>query len=154
MRRIVNRNTTLHEANKKASVKYTPCDISVFKSGSWSARYLQFGEWCEPSCVSLSFDHISSKINGSGSDEVGAYTISGSYSKEEGRMLLIKRYQLGTGDPTGNLGHRVLIRLVWNPEICQFEGHWYVRTNVYCGADQFELKFNDESKIWISSTPQ
>jgi hypothetical protein len=69
-------------------------------------------------------------------------------------MLLIKRYQLGTGDPTGNLGHRVLIRLAWNPEICQFEGHWYVRTKVYCGMDQFELKFNDDTKIWVSSTPQ
>jgi hypothetical protein len=154
MRRIANRNTVILEEKKKNSKKYTPLDMSVFKSGSWSTRYLQFGVWFGPDCVSLSFDLTSFKINGSGADDVGTYTINGSYSIEDGRMILIKKYQLGTGDPSGNLGHRVLIRLAWNPETCQFEGNWYVRTKLYCGLDKFELKFNEPPKLWMSSTAQ
>jgi hypothetical protein len=153
IRRVIHRNTILHETTKKSSIKYTPFDINVFKSGTWSARYLQFGVWSEPKCVSLSFNYDSCKINGSGADDIGTYTIDGSYSKGDGRMVLVKRYQLGTGDPEGNLGHRVFIRLLWNPETCQFEGPWYIRTKSYCGMDRFELRFNDEKKIWTTSTP-
>jgi hypothetical protein len=46
-------------------------------------------------------------------------------------MDLIKKYQLGIGDPSRNLGPEVTIQLAWN--FCQFEGQWCVKTKTYCG---------------------
>lgn len=125
-----------------------PCEESVFQSGSWSARYLQLETWHGPSCYSLSFDPISFKITGSGSDDIGTFAISGAYAKETGRILLIKTYQLGTGEPSKNFGQRVWIRLTWNETNSQFEGTWLVRTRNYSGKDRFELKYHAEGQVW------
>ena len=125
-----------------------PCDECVFQSGSWFARYLQSGTWHGPNCYSLSFDSSSFKITGSGTDDGGTFSISGAYSKETGRILLIKAYQLDTGDPSKNFGQRVWIRLAWNEKSSQFEGKWCVRTKIYCGRDQFELKYHTDGQVW------
>lgn len=138
------RNASFLETRKTAK----PCDESVFRSGSWFARYLHSETWHGPSCYSLAFDSSSFKITGSGSDDVGTFSISGAYSKETGRILLIKAYQLGTGDSKTNFGQRVWIRLVWNEESSQFEGKWFVRTRIYCGKGRFELKYHAEGQAW------
>jgi hypothetical protein len=150
--RSLQRNITSIEATKNRSSVYASCDIAIFKSGYWSSRYFQFGAWHGPDSFLLSFEAISFKVTGYGSDEVGTFTINGNYSNKTGRMNLIKKYQLGTGDPTGNLGHQVTIQLAWNAKTCQFEGKWCVRTKSYYGKDKFELKFNKESEIWAVFT--
>ncbi|CAF4295133.1 unnamed protein product, partial [Adineta steineri] len=70
------------------------------------------------------------------------FTINGIYSHETSRLGLSKKYQLGTGNKTENLGHTVTIQLTWNKTSNQFEGKWYVQTNKYRGNDKFQLKFD------------
>jgi hypothetical protein len=120
----------------------------VFQSGSWFARYLHAGTWHGPSCYSLIFDSLSFKITGSGSDDVGTFAIAGAYAKETGRILLIKTYQMDTGDCSKNFGQRVWIRLAWNQKSSQFEGKWFVRSKIFCGKGRFELKYHPEAQVW------
>jgi len=80
------------------------------------------------------------KVTGSGTDDVGTFTIDGTYSVETHRMDLIKQYQIGTGNPLENFGHQVTIQLTWNAVNHQFEGTCYVQTSTYRGEDKFELK--------------
>ena len=81
------------------------------------------------------------KVTGSGSDDIGTFTIDGTYSVKTRRIGLTKKYQVGTGNPSENLGHQVTIQLTWNAQNNQFEGKWYVQTSKYHGEDKFELKF-------------
>ncbi len=116
-------------------------DISIFKSGYWQSRYFQYRRWHGPCRFSLSFESGSMKVTGSGSDDVGTFTIDGIYSIETSRLALTKKYQAGTGNRSENLGHQVTIQLTWNAQNDQFEGKWYVQTSKYHGEDKFELKF-------------
>jgi hypothetical protein len=140
-------NATLSKATKQKGNKHASYDISLFKSGFWSSRYLQFGVWYGPHSFSLSFDSHSFKVTGFGSDDVGAFTIDGTYSNKTGQMSLVKKHQSGTGNPSKDLGHQVTIQLAWNSKTLQFEGKWYVQTKTYRGEDKFELKFNEEPQI-------
>lgn len=117
-------------------------DISIFKSGYWKSRYFQYGRWHDPCRFSLSFEGGSMKVTGSGSDDVGKFTIDGAYSMETSRLALTKRYQRGSGNLSENLGHHVTIQLTWNAQYSRFEGQWYVETSKYHGEDKFELKFD------------
>ncbi len=128
---------------------YKPYDISAFQSGIWSSRYFQYGKWHGPYQFSLSFDPQSEKVTGSGSDDVGTFTVDGIYSAETGRLGLTKSYQSGTGHRLENLGHQVTIQLTWNAQNNQFEGKWYVQTNKYYGEDKFELKFDENNSKTI-----
>ncbi len=83
----------------------------MFKSGYWNSRYFQYGEWHGPCRFPLIFDGHSMKITGSGSDDVGEFTIDGIYSTETSRIGLTKKYQAGTGNRSENLGHQVTIQL-------------------------------------------
>lgn len=118
----------------------------MFESGYWTSRYYQHDKWHEPYELSLSFDHQAFTITGSGSDNVGTYTVDGVYSPQSRRIGLTKVYQLGTGNKLENLGHTVTIQLEWNWNHHQFEGKWYVRTKLFQGEDTFELKFGKTSK--------
>jgi hypothetical protein len=80
------------------------------------------------------------KFTGSGSDDVGSFTIDGIYSIETRRIGLTKQYQRGTGNPSKNYGHPVTIQLTWNAHSLQFEGKYYAVTLEY-NEDKFELKF-------------
>ncbi|CAF1373449.1 unnamed protein product [Rotaria sordida] len=117
-------------------------DTSIFKSGYWKSQYYQYGKWHGPYQFSLSFDPQSMIITGSGSDDIGTFTIDGIYSVETRRIGLTKTYTRGTGNQLENLGHQVIIQLTWNAQNNQFEGKWYVRTSKYHGEDKFELKLN------------
>jgi hypothetical protein len=128
--------------NRK-SKKHDLYDITVFKSGIWSSRYLQCGIWHGPNYFSLLFDFQSFKVAGSGSDNIGRFIIDGTYSIKTGRMGLIKIYQLGTG----NREHQIIIQLIWNPETYQFEGKSYVRTKTYREENRFELKFTRQQQL-------
>jgi len=97
-----------------------PQDITHFKSDLWSSRYSKLRLWHGPDSFSLSFDPQSFKVTGFGSDDVGKFTIDETYSDETNRMGLIKKYQLGTNDPSRNLEHEVTIQLAWNSKTCQF----------------------------------
>lgn len=81
-------------------------------------------------------------VNGSGCDDVGEFTIDGTFSDHTQRMGLTKYYKKGTGDPSQNLGHSVDIQVSFNPQWNRFEGRWYVQTKKYHGEDEFELKFD------------
>ena len=117
-------------------------DISIFKSGYWKSQYFQYGKWQGPCLFSISFESGSMKVTGSGSDDVGTFTINGIYSIETSRLALTKTYRAGTGNRSENLGHQVTIQLTWNAQNDQFEGKWYVQTSKYNGEDKFELKFD------------
>jgi hypothetical protein len=86
------------------------------------------------------------KITGSGADDVGTFTIDGTYSVETRRIGLTKQYQAGNGNRSENLGHQVTIQLTWHSDNHQFEGKWYVTTNKYRGEDKFELKFDGQEQ--------
>ncbi|CAF5025602.1 unnamed protein product, partial [Rotaria sp. Silwood1] len=62
------------------------------------------------------------KVTGSGSDDVGVFTIDGIYSFDTNRIGLTKTYQLDTGDRSENLGHQVIIQLTWNAQNRHFNG--------------------------------
>lgn len=113
-----------------------------FQSGFWESCYFQYGKWRGPYAFLVFFDDQQLKITGSGSDDVGEFTMDGIYSLGTCRICLTKIYKEGTGDPSQNLGHTVIIQLEWNSEERQFDGHWYVKTNKYNGKDRFELKFD------------
>jgi hypothetical protein len=120
-----------------------------FQSGIWSSRYYQYLEWHGPSQLSLTFDSESSKITGSGSDDVGTFTVDGIYSKRTSRIGLKKIYQLGTGNRSENFGHQVILQLEWNVENHQFEGKWYVHTKTYQGVDKFQLHYQNHLDLLV-----
>lgn len=95
----------------------------------------------------MSFHEERNLVEGSGTDDVGPFTIVGIYSTRTLRMGLKKIYRAGTGNRSENLGHIVTIHLKWNSNTNQFEGKWYVQTNVYHGENRCELKFNSTRGI-------
>jgi hypothetical protein len=121
-------------------------DLNQFESGFWSSRYYQYDIWHGPHRLMLLFDPETWKVKGSGSDDVGSYTIDGFYSMKTNRMGLTKTYQRGTGDPQQNLGHNVTIQMTWNSTQHLFEGKWFVQTNKYSGENKFELKLEKSHK--------
>jgi hypothetical protein len=84
------------------------------------------------------------KVTGWGSDNIGTFSIDSNYSVKTNRSGLTKIYQSGTGNPSENLGHEMIIQLIWNEKNHQFEGKWYVQTSKYRGKDKFELKFTEQ----------
>ncbi|CAF3595305.1 unnamed protein product [Adineta steineri] len=118
-----------------------------FQSGTWSGQYYQYGGWHGPYRCSLSFNSQLMNVSGSGVDDIGSFTIDGTYSNETHRIGLTKQYQLGTGDPSQNLGHQVIIQLTWNEKNNQFEGKWYVQTKKYHGDGKFQLKLDEQQQL-------
>ncbi len=114
--------------------------VNPFQSGVWLSRYFQYETWHGPYSFPLSFYSQSKKIKGSGSDDVGIFTIDGTFSTETNQMNLIKTYQIETGDRKQNLGHQVTIQLTWNAQSRQFEGKWHVRISTYEDKGEFQLK--------------
>lgn len=145
------KNPAFVNVKNTEQLKQESYDVNVFQSGVWSSQYFQYGSWHGPHEFLLSFDSQSMKIIGSGSDDVGEFTIDGIYSNQTYRVGLTKQYQAGTGNPFENLGHQVIIQLTWNVENYRFEGKWYVQTNKFYGEDKFELKFEGERKQSINS---
>jgi hypothetical protein len=138
--RAFRKNSTFVKMKSLKQLKQDAYDANAFQSGIWSSRYFQYKKWHGPYQFSLSFDPQSMKVTGSGSDDVGTFTVDGTYSVKSRRMGLTKTYQAGTGNPSENLAHQVTIQLTWNAQNNQFEGKWYVQTHKYRGEDKFELK--------------
>ena len=118
-----------------------------FENGTWSSQYQQYNTWHGPHLCSLEFDRGTNKVTGAGNDDVGQFTVDGTFSIETHRMALTKTYQLGTGNRAENSGHQVTLQLTWNGTTNQFEGKWYVQTNKYQGNGDFQLKFKDHTMI-------
>ncbi|CAF1268622.1 unnamed protein product, partial [Adineta steineri] len=104
-------------------------DIKLFQSGTWESQYHQYNKWHGPHQVDLFFDMHQMKITGSGSDDVGLYSIDGLYSTQTRRIGLTKTYLSGSGNISQNLGHNVIIQLEWNRYNNQFEGKWLSLAN-------------------------
>lgn len=137
-------NTVFVKKEATGNVDQEKYDISMFKSGFWRSQYFQYGTWHGSHRFSLSFDPQFMKVTGSGTDDIGKFTIDGTYSIETSRIGLTKKYQAGTGNRSENLGHQVTIQLAWHSKNNQFEGKWYVQTNKYHGEDKFLLKFDGQ----------
>jgi hypothetical protein len=135
-------NTTLINLDQQNANEQKVNDVTLFQSGIWLARYLQYDEWHGPHQFSLVFDHQSMKVRGSGSDDIGIFKIRGIYSNKTNEISLTKRYQPNTDDPSENFEHTVSIELTWNEDSEQFEGKWYVETSEYHGQNAFELIFD------------
>ena len=135
------KNSTFVKSSMLKNGKDNTCRIDPFTTGIWSGRYFQYGHWHGPHKLSLSFKPQSMKVTGSGTDDVGSFTVDGVYSNETNRIGLTKNYQRGTGNPSENLGHQVTIQLTWNHVNNVFEGKWYVQTHKYHGENKFELTF-------------
>ena len=127
-------------------MKFETQDLNQFELGLWSSRYYQYDTRHVLHRFWLIFDPETWKVTGSGSDDVGTYTIDGIYSIKTYRIGLTKIYQKETGDPQQNLGHNVTIQLCWNSIRRQFEGKWFVQTNKYNDGNKFELKLEKSSK--------
>ena len=121
--------------------------MKLFQSGRWESQYFQHNNWHAPYHVDLTFDAEQLKVTGSGLDDVGMYFIDGIYSIQTRRIGLIKKYQLGTGNPLQNLGHDVTIQLQWNRNSNQFEGKWYVRTPKFKGQGDFKLYYVSHQQL-------
>jgi hypothetical protein len=80
------------------------------------------------------------KVTGSGSDDVGAFTIEGIYSTKTNRIDLTKTYQLDTDNCSENLENQITIQLTWNTQNRQFEGKWYAQTGTCHDDGEFMLK--------------
>jgi hypothetical protein len=113
--------------------------VYPFQSGIWSSRYFQYKKWHGPHQFPLSFDPQSMKVTGSGSDDVGVFTIDGIYSTESNRIDLTKTYQLD--NRSENLGNQVTIQLIWNCSDHQFKGKLSAQTSRYDDDTEFELEF-------------
>ncbi|CAF3194143.1 unnamed protein product [Rotaria sp. Silwood2] len=137
--KFVNKTTTNDEEKQII-------DIKLFQSGQWESQYFQYSKWHGPYQIELSFDALQSKVTGSGLDDIGMYSIEGTYSTQSRRMGLTKTYQLGTGNRLENLGHTVTIQLEWNKYNNQFEGKWYVRTKKFKGAGDFKMNFDKRNQ--------
>jgi hypothetical protein len=134
-------NTNFVHSTDHKIVKQEAYDDNPFQSGIWSSQYFQYNRWHGPHQFRLSFKCHSMKVTGSGSDDVGVFTIDGIYSTETNQIDLKKTYELGTGDRSENLRHPVTIQLTWNTENRQFEGKWYVEQSKHHDDDEFVLKF-------------
>jgi len=108
---------------------------------------LQFGVWHGPIYISLSFDPQMFKVTGSGCDDIGRFTVDGTYSTKTGRIGLTKIYRFDATTRIEHLEHQIIIQLVWNSETRQFEGKRYVRTKTYREENRFELKFSKQQRI-------
>ncbi|CAF4828917.1 unnamed protein product, partial [Rotaria socialis] len=137
-------NVVFVQKNSQKNYELENYDSSIFKSGHWKSQYLQYGRWHGPHRCSLVFNGHSMSIKGSGSDDIGTFTLDGVYASQTQRIGLTKTYQRGTGNLSENLGHQVTIQLKWCPENNQFEGKWYVQTPKYHGDDKFVLKFDGQ----------
>jgi len=142
---FIQTKTSLNENSEKGK-------IDVFTSGGWKGKYYQYGRWHGPHQFCLFFDSQRMTVQGSGSDDVGGFTIDGVYSTETGRMGLTKTYKAGTGDIKENLGHKVTIQLTWNSKTNEFEGTWYVQTSKYNGRGAYKLQVDKSHILTVCDT--
>ncbi|CAF4426872.1 unnamed protein product, partial [Adineta steineri] len=94
---------------------------AVFRSGTYATYYHQYNLEHGPYDVKLGFyPQADYRVHGGGVDDIGAYVITGVYSPSTLRMGLEKHYQLGTGNSSENLGHKVTIQVEWDAYNQQF----------------------------------
>ncbi|CAF3210060.1 unnamed protein product [Rotaria sp. Silwood2] len=130
---------------EQGSVKDYNYEESPFKTGVWSLLYHQYNNWHGPYQILLTFDHSSGKVTGRGTDDVGNFTMDGIFSSRTLRIALKQKYEVGTGDPTENRGHKSTIQLNWVSNKNRFEGTWYIQTLKYRDNGYFQLEFDATS---------
>ena len=140
-------NTIFVNSTSQKSSRKEAYNVNPFQSGIWSSRYFQYEQWQKSYKILLSFDSESTKVTGSGSDEIGTFTIDGSFSMKTNRLGLTKTYQPNTGNPLENFGHQITIQLIWYSDSHQFQGKWYLNGSHEQG--QFELKFDDQQQLSV-----
>ncbi len=115
---------------------------SVFIPGTYASYYYQYNKYHGPHDMKLAFyPEAGYIIHGGGRDDIGTYIITGVYSPRTLRMGLEKQYQIGTGNPSENLGHIVIIQVEWNFQNRQFEGKYYLRTKKHRDENMFIIRF-------------
>ncbi|CAF3346232.1 unnamed protein product [Rotaria socialis] len=98
---------------------------NIFVSGLWLYRYYQYNQWFGPFQQQIVFNPMTKTLNGCGVDNVGQYLLNGSFSVETGQLEMMQHYQIGTGNPNFNIGHKDAIQLTWNASRKLFEGMGY-----------------------------
>ncbi|CAF0935635.1 unnamed protein product [Adineta steineri] len=125
-------------------------EANRFQSGTWSIEYYHNEGWYGPFQITLSFNSQSMQVTGSGSDNVGIFTLNGVYSAISEQINMTKKYQLGTGDPIENKGHEVKMQLRWQSTNQQFEGSLLISYSGYQVQGKCRLKFHDAHEQYIS----
>mmetsp|Transcript_45061 Transcript_45061/g.107071 ORF Transcript_45061/g.107071 Transcript_45061/m.107071 type:complete len:449 (-) Transcript_45061:58-1404(-) len=119
-----------------------------FPSGAWSGYYDQYGYRHTLCNFDLVFEgrYGSWTMRGHGVDDIGHYTLSGSWNPETLRLGFSKKYQAqsrtsaGIINHTENLGHTVEYRGEALGSIGEgIKGTWWVKTRVYSGRGAFHL---------------
>ncbi|CAF1275059.1 unnamed protein product [Adineta steineri] len=87
-----------------------------------------------------------SRVDGEGTDDIGAFTIDGIFCRQTQKLALTKIYKQGTGNMAENFGHKVTIKLIWNSNLNVFEGKWFIHTKKYRGEAKFELKYHQTTE--------
>ncbi|CAF3758372.1 unnamed protein product, partial [Rotaria magnacalcarata] len=98
----------------------------IFINGVWLHRYYQYGLWYGPYQQRITFNTQNNMLDGNGSDNIGQFILSGTYSKHNRQINMIQAYQTGTGNSKLNIGHRCRYELTWNKEKRIFQGPIYV----------------------------
>ena len=134
--------------------------IGTTPAGQYVGMYWQYGRAHyirahRLQCTATTPDGTLGRVDGGGSDDVGEFTLSGTY--ESLRLVLTKTYIAGTGDPRENKGHTVRLRLTLTdlhavvpavaapPGTLGFFGTWHVRTSAYNGDAEMALAWPEQS---------
>jgi hypothetical protein len=125
-------------------------DINLFQSGLWTGQYFQANEW-HTYQLSLVFNKQALTVSGSGTDDVGTFSIDGIYSINSRRIAFTKKYERDTENPSENFGHTVTVQAKWNSTEGQFEGKWYVEVNKYRAKNKFQLSYNKQQSPSINN---
>ena len=79
-------------------------------------------------------------VGGFGRDEVGLYVLQGKFKSENGRLVMNKAYQMGTGIPYLNLGQTVKLQVIWHCSNQKFVGQFYDKTEAYERYGKWEMQ--------------
>jgi hypothetical protein len=101
---------------------------NIFVNGIWSQRYSKDGVWHGPFKQKITFNSNTNTFKGQGENDVGQFTVSGTFSKHTNQIDINQLYKYGTGNPQLNIGHQCRFQLTWNKGKRVFEGIHYIPT--------------------------
>ena len=78
-------------------------------------------------------------VTGDGTDDIGQFTVEGTFSANTHRMTLIQSYHIDTDNARELIWLTVTLQLTWDSNTARFKGKWYRITSGYRGEGEFEL---------------